>query len=698
MSLSDLQLKTGYRKGLDNIAAEFYMPCMAQAALYDRAVGFFNSAIYVISWPTLREFVARGSKMRLVCSPVLAPNDVEAVSEGYSARMEGTNAARLREQIQSMLASPYLYKPTKVLASLVALGVIEFRVAFMERVPGHERIFHEKLGLFHDGAGNTVVFKGSMNESWAGLSADGNLESVDVFVSWEHARESQRVGQERTYFEELWKSEFNGVTVRPFPEIAREELINAADIKNWPDLVDDICREMEVAKRFTDLSGSAKRTLRPHQSYALQEWEKRGRRGIFEHATGSGKTFTALCAIREAFKNQEIALILVPSELLLEQWREEISTTLADQQPQLLLCGGGHSRWRNESLLGPWSRTGARSRIILATMQTAASEEFRAMIRQGKHLFMVADEVHRLGSVEHLKLLDLETGPRLGLSATPRRAGDPSGTRAIFEYFHDVVPPPFTLKDAIESNALTPYLYYVHPVELSPDEQDAWHELTQRIKQFAARSAKKPLETHNEHLKRLLIERARILKGARLKIALSLAVIRQYYERGQRWIVYCDNLDQLQQILVELRSGGIDASEYHSTMSGDRAQTLRLFGHHGGILVSIRCLDEGVDIPSVSHALILASSRNPREFIQRRGRVLRKAEGKSVAFIHDAVVVPLAISDEDPSIDLLAGEMTRAIEFGRNALNPSSITDLERIALRFGLDYDELAGSGYEED
>ena len=135
-------------------------------------------------------------------------------------------------------------------------------------------------------------------------------------------------------------------------------------------------------------------------------------------------------------KTRKSHLILVPSELLLEQWREEISTTLADQQPQLLLCGGGHLRWRNESLLGPWSRTGTRPRIILATMQTAASDEFRAMIRQGKHLFMVADEVHRLGSVEHLKLLDLETGPRLGLSATPRRAGDPSGTRAIFEYFN----------------------------------------------------------------------------------------------------------------------------------------------------------------------------------------------------------------------------------------------------------------------
>ena len=161
---------------------------------------------------------------------------------------------------------------------------------------------------------------------------------------------------------------------------------------------------------------------------------------------------------------------------------------------------------------------------------------------------------------------------------------------------------------------------------------------------------------------------------------------------------YCDNLEQLQKVIAELRSGEIEVSEYHSAMTGDRVQTLRFFDHRGGVLVSIRCLDEGVDIPSVSHALILASSRNPREFIQRRGRVLRRAEGKSVAFVHDAKVVPLTTSDEDPSVDLLAGEMTRAIEFGRNALNPSSITDLERIALRFGLDYEQLTVSGYEED
>jgi superfamily II DNA or RNA helicase len=698
MSLADLQLKTGYRKGLDDIAVDFYMPCMSQAASYDRAVGFFNSAIYVISWPTLRAFVARGARMRLICSPVLTPNDVEAIGEGYSERSESANAIGLQEKIQTMLATPYLNKPTKVLASLIALGVIEIRIAFMRKVPAHERIFHEKLGLFRDDRSNTVVFKGSMNETWAGLSADGNLESIDVFVSWEHAREAQRVEQENAHFGDLWKNEFAGVVVRPFPEIAREELISAADMKNWPDLVDEICREIEAAQRFSDSPSEPGRRLRPHQSYALQEWEKLGRRGILEHATGSGKTFTALCAVRESLKRQEVALILVPSELLLEQWREEISRTLADQQPQVLLCGAGHVRWRDDSLLGAWSRSGTRPHIILSTMQTAASEDFRQTIRPGPHLFVVADEVHRLGSTEHLKILSLDSGPRLGLSATPRRAGDPVGTHAIFDYFQGVIPPPFTLKDAIESNSLTPYLYYVHPVELSDEEQSAWHSLTLRIKQDAARNANKPEDRASDYRKRLLIERARILKGAARKVPLSLEVIRERYENGQRWIVYCDNLDQLQRVLAGLRSSGINAGEYHSAMSGDRSQTLRLFDHHGGILVSIRCLDEGVDIPSVSHALILASSRNPREFIQRRGRVLRKAEGKGVAFIHDAIVVPLMTSNEDSAVDLLAGEMTRAIEFGRNALNPSSVTELERVALRFNIDFQELAVSGYEED
>ena len=303
--LASLPLKTDYRKGRDDIAQDFYLPCMRVAERYDRAVGFFNSAIYVIAWPSLKDFVARKGKMRLICSPVLPAGDIEAIENGYSERFEQENSAKLRDDIRYMLTTPYLYKPAAVLATLIALEVVDIRIAFMKKIPRHERLFHDKLGLFHDGFGNTLAFKGSMNETWAGLSADGNLESVDVFLSWEHAREANRVKENEIYFDALWenKYEHEGVTVKKFPEIARSELVSAADAKRWPELVDEICREIEAAEKFEVRQAPGARILRPHQSAALQSWEGQGRRGILEHATGSGKTFTAICAMRECSRS-----------------------------------------------------------------------------------------------------------------------------------------------------------------------------------------------------------------------------------------------------------------------------------------------------------------------------------------------------------------------------------------------------------
>jgi superfamily II DNA or RNA helicase len=708
--LADLPLKTDYRKGRDDIAGDFYMPCMRQAVRYDRAVGFFNSAIYVIAWPSLRDFVARGAKIRLICSPVLPPGDIQAIETGYSERFAQENAEKLRDDIRYMLATPYLYKPTAVLASLVALSVVDVRIAFMKKTLRHERLFHDKLGLFRDNFENTVAFKGSMNETWAGLAADGNLESVDVFLSWEHDREANRVREHEDYFDDLWENrcEHEGVRVKQFPEIAHSELVSAADAKRWPELVDEICREIEAAGRFEAQqragTGGGK-TLRPHQSGALQAWDQQGRRGIFEHATGSGKTFTAICAIRDALHRGEVPIVLVPSELLLEQWHRELTDNLSDIDPRVLRCGAGYTKWRNDRLIGPWTRPGSdRPRIVLSTMQTAAMPEFRTALRPGVHLFMVADEVHRTGSTNHLQLLLLDTGPRLGLSATPRRAGDPVGTAQILNYFNGIVPPPFTLKDAIESGALTPYFYHIHTVPLTEAEQHKWDETTKRIARISAQNAstKDSTTDFDFQIKRLLIDRGRILKQAERKTAAAGAIAAERYQRGERWIVYCDDRPKLEAVQAELARRGLDSIAYHSAMAGDKERTIRLFEANGGIVVSIRCLDEGVDIPSVTHALILASSRNPREYIQRRGRVLRRAEGKAVAHIHDVLVVPAMVSEleegEDPRLNILAGEITRSLEFGKSALNPAAITDLERIALRFTKDYKTLLGAGYEDD
>jgi superfamily II DNA or RNA helicase len=708
--LVSLALKTSYLKGQDDIAQDFYLPCMRVSERYDRAVGFFNSAIYVIAWPSLKDFVTRKGKMRLICSPVLPPADIDAMANGYSERYEQDNEQKLRDEIRYMLGTPYLFKPSTVLATLIALEVVDVRIAFMNKVGPHNRLFHDKLGLFHDDSGNTLTFTGSMNETWSGLSADGNLESVSVFLSWEHAREAQRVKEHEDYFEALWGNKWaaQGVVVRPFPEVARSELVKAADLQNWSEIVDEICRGMEAAERFEEQQAGkpSGKQLRPHQLSALETWEAQGRRGILEHATGSGKTFTAICAMREAFKRNEVPLVLVPSELLFGQWHRELLENLQDLKPDILKCGAGNTAWRDKDLIGPWTRSVAGTpRLVLATMQTAAMDEFRQSIRQGPHLFLIADEVHRLGSPNNLQLFSLDTGARLGLSATPRRAGDPEGTQRILDYFGGIVPPPFTLRDAIKSRALTPYFYHVHQVTLTSGEQEQWDQVTKRIKRLAAQAAGKDKAVDaatDFQIKKLLIDRGRILKQADGKAGKAAEILSASYRRGDRWIVYCDDLSQLAAVRTALERAGLDSMEYHSAMAGDKEQTIRLFEVNGGIVVSIRCLDEGVDIPSVSHALILASSKNPREYIQRRGRVLRPAEGKSEAHIHDVLVLPrLAALQEDgdnPRLNIIGGEISRSVEFGSSALNPSAITDLERIALQFTKDYKTLINAGYEDE
>lgn len=419
-----------------------------------------------------------------------------------------------------------------------------------------------------------------------------------------------------------------------------------------------------------------------------------------EHATGSGKTFTALCAIRDSLGRKEIPIILVPSDLLLIQWYKELRQTFRDLDIHILLCGGSNNRWKN-GLLRPWTKPGNKLRIVVAMMQTASRGDFLQSIYQGEHLFMVVDELHRIGSVQNRRIMELNSGPRLGLSATPRRAGDPEGTNAIFDYFGNIIPPPFTLQDAIKANALTPYMYYVHRVSLNPDEQIQWDKVTTTIQQLFARNESKDTKDPaiNSRIKQLLIQRAKIIKSAENKVDLARNVVVQNYSRGQRWIVYCDDRWQLQKVLNELRNNNIDALEYHSAMTGNREQTLSYFEINGGVLVSIKCLDEGVDIPSVSHALILASSKNPREFIQRRGRVLRKVDGKSLAFIHDVITTPNIIEQKDPmNTSVLRGEIARSIEFGQGAENPSAIYELKRILLDLDIDYNKFLDEGFEEE
>ena len=708
MALTDYNFKSSYNKIDHDIATDFYLPCMSNAIQYDRITGYFGSAVYILAWDALKGFVNRGGKIRLLCSPFISDEDAKALSEGNQAKSDVVIQRALVEELEQMLASPVLEKPARLLACLISNGTITIKLAIPNDNdhPAIRQLFHDKVGIFSDEKGSKVGFRGSLNETYSGLSNSGNIESVDVFQNWDGGKEAERATEVEYYFERVWAGLTDTTLLYELPQPVKQRLREISSDLIWEDLLSDIKAEVKKGNRWVPATKSGKaKELRPHQFAALEAWVANGRKGIFEHATGSGKTFTAICAIRDALRRGKAVVVLVPSIGLLEQWKIELNKAITDIEVDYLICGGKNSVWRKQGLLSAWTAPGTnRKTITICTMDTASGNVFMSGITQGEHLLVVADEVHRIGSQRRSRFLKVFAGERLGLSATPIRYGDPEGTAAIMDYFGGVVKPVYSLRDAIHDGVLTRYFYYPMEMHLSPAEQEDWNNITKQINKLYARlmagnSGSEVNCMSDYRMRNLMLRRARIVKNADQKIALAGEIILQNYQKGQRWIVYCDNQVQLGAVLTLLLRQGIDAYEYHSEMQGDRNETLDYFSSFGGVLVSIRCLDEGIDIPSTTHALILASSKNPREFIQRRGRILRKADGKNFAYLYDVVVTPNGeMKDDTHTTSIIESELSRAIQFGEWAENPSCIAELKNIAIDFGVDITASSQEGVEDN
>lgn len=683
LDLLDLDIE--YRSGDDNLITDFYRPCLSMSVQYDRASGYFRSSIVQAVGESFLDFAQRGGRFRLICSPDLTEGEVREFREGYRSREDLLDAS-MEKEIDALLAEPAYSLQTSLFATMIAKQQMDVRIAFR---PDDVGIYHEKLGIFTDSAHEVVSFKGSANETWNGWHKNGNHESFDVFRSWTNVAERQRTSRHVAYFERLWKGDVQGLEIVPFPQVALERLLRIA---------------RSDYEGLTLKPTAHTRSLLDHQRTGIESWEANHRHGILEHATGSGKTFTALTVIARHVRRGEPCLVLVPSKLLLFQWIDEIQKEIPDAI--ILPCGAGKNNWKNpgrlESFLSPKMDLGQR--IVVATMPTAASDEFLRRCKSSPTLLVVADEVHRTGSEENRRLYSINAGARLGLSATPERFGDPDGTAAMLEYFGKILAPRFTLHDAIKAKRLVPYEYHAHRVSLSELESEEWEKISKTInREFAILGGpeNKGASQFSDALKMLLIKRARIAKNAAKKVDLAVQIIRERFVRGQFWLIYCDNQNQLNKVKSALFTLGFPVNEYHSAMGGDPEQTLKWFSKFGGILVSIRCLDEGIDIPQISHALILASSQNPREYIQRRGRVLRvpsNALTKTMAVIHDALVVPSWLGDEPAQTSLVKSELSRAIEFAKGAINRGAVTTLIQYAIEVGIDPDEVFSVGIEEE
>lgn len=681
--------EVSYASETASILDEFYNPYLGRATAYDRIAGFFSSAIYLLTWPAMKQFILENAgTVRMICSPKLQQQDVDAIREGERSIKEGEDlTGDLRELLENESSRPVV----RLLAALVANKRLHLKVARWS--PDADRhdlaMFHDKVGILRDAEGNALAFRGSINETFLALSPSGNAESISVYPSWLDGRDARRVEDATKRFEKLFQNEAGGIEVTDLPEDVVSDLVQLGQEISLEDAFREAAR---LQSEMTDDTDSI--SLRSHQKRALEEWKKNDFRGILEHATGGGKTITGVEAAKLARSEGLVPVILVPSKELLYRWGKEVESLGRAE-----LCGDGNDAWsqggRLEYML---LMEEGEIRPIIAILDTAASLKFRRTLGRLSHrVCLIVDEVHRIGSPRNRQILEGNTAPwRLGLSATPQRFGDPEGTAVLLEFFGGVIDT-YTLKDGIDDGWLCPYYYDPRVVRLSEEEQRAWDELSARISRAYA-TAESPDEVA-EWVETLIHKRARIAKSAKQKTPEIVRVVGNQYVEGQRWLIYCADRRQMGEVVEHLKRAGYEATEYHSAMQGDRRMTLRRFEENGGILVAINCLDEGVDIPDASHAVIAASSRNPRQFIQRRGRVLRTSPGKTAATIIDILVVPRTVPvDRTPT--LVLGEIARATRFAKDALNSyEARRTLLEVLQEFDLEAaDNLVQEGYEAD
>ena len=676
-------MATCYRGVNGTLLVEFYLPQIARAKHYRRAVGFFSSSIFEIAWDEFVRFFVAGGRFELVCSHRFQPDDLDALIEAIGEpsriptidRLEPQRTIRNRRKV--LLQSAFLS------------GQLAIKVA-RPRVRTGREVYHEKLGQVTGTADSSICFEGSANESRGAYVS--NFERVVT-----HELDSLAGREIAAQLRKLWNDDTPGLEVRSFLEALRSNWIVVGDELRWPSvqtseitMPDEPSYQNRTAIRREVLLTPSDVKLRQYQSEAVNAWYDAGGRGILEMATGTGKTLTALSIASRLYRDAGgplVVIIVAPLLHLVDQWIDVARSF--GLKP--IRCAGAVRGWSSAAQDAVYSTNSALEPLasLVVTLATFAGIEFQQLLTTlNVRTLLIVDEVHNAGSQEFSSVLPSKVSLRLGLSATPDRHGDESGTKRLKDYFGEVVYR-FGIAEALAyvPPVLTPYLYQPVLVELEPDEVDEYLDLTRAIVRLVGSSDEIgdwPLAA-----KLLLLKRARLIAGCRGKLAALRAAMSPFI--GDKYsLVYCgdssvvlprsDDVDSdidtseevVRQIDAVTRLLGLElgmrVARYTAETPPLERRRLERDFLDGSLqaLVAIRCLDEG-------RAFILASSTNPRQFIQRRGRVLRRAPGKERAEIFDFVVLPPLHGVDSASMESIKGlfrkEVSRVVEFAQTATN-----------------------------
>lgn len=730
MSFQELDIKKEYRSLLDSVAKDFYIPLLSQAVKYQRAVGFFSSSCLVEISKGISELAKNGGKIQLVASPYLSDEDVEAIKSGYAMRDQVVKEAIRREMTEGK--TPFEKARLNLLANLISDGVLDIKIAFTED-SDRMGMYHEKMGIITDAKGNRVAFAGSMNESATAMTL--NYEAIDVFCSWKG--EEDRVIAKENAFTSIWNDTEPNIKIIDFPEL-KQEIIEKykrsvpdfeIDKKEYAPDIDmvlhtDLGIRTQYGPKFPEWF-----KLHDYQNEAITEWQKRNYRGIFDMATGTGKTYTGLGALTILSKNIDYklaAIIVCPYQHLVEQWVEDILKFNID--PIIGYSDSSQKDWpkrlkdaiRDQKL----KVRGKEFFCFICTNATFSSDYVQTQLAKIKSdILLMVDEAHNFGAPYLSCLLYDNYKYRLALSATLDRHNDEEGTTKLYDFFGEKCIE-YTLDRAIEEKKLTKYKYYPIVVTLTEEELEAYDNLSYEIGKciMKGENGKMKLSSRGE---KLALKRSRIVAGAKNKLTMLEKVI-QPYIHDKHILVYCGATKGLEQnqdrsdvdsedvrqidAVTDLLGNklGMEVSQFTSKESVEEREVLKREFSAGDTLkalIAIKCLDEGVNIPKIKTAFILASTTNPKEYIQRRGRVLRLAEGKEYAEIYDFVTLPydtesvtsLTEIQVKRNSTLVKNELRRVEEFSRIAVNMvESASLVDEIKDAYGIQ--ELNWNNEEED
>jgi superfamily II DNA or RNA helicase len=690
MAFTELMVPRTLDTSEHNLVGDFFSPMLRHSVRYDRAVGYFSSGWLRTNAQGMVAFASNGGHARWITSPILSDTDWNYLQKGEEARNDEILREALRHNINDLETS-LEHDTLSALAWMVADGIIDFRLALP-----HSKLeqgdFHDKFGIFEDGDGNQVSFNGSYNDSIQGLR---NYESLKVFSSWDAT--SSFVDDDAGRFQRLWENEDPFVRIYLLPEAAQRRILELrTHDRPYP--------EPDEVRYPTNLSPGAVREpgieLWDHQREAIEAWVENGCVGILNMATGSGKTVTALIAA-ETRPDLQLLVVAVPTKNLVEQWDEELRAITGLPEP--ILVYESSARWQDRvfrKLRAGHRQAWPRALVLIGTVDSLSGDRFQSVLSDAgvpEHAMLIVDEVHNVGAPTYQRILGSTYSMRLGLSATPERKYDEQGSEAIMEFFDKEVYR-YSMEEALDDGRLSPYDYYVYPARLSESEYEEYLQLTRRL--LAARSDESnqgtTLFTNNKvdgdtrDVEMLLFRRADILKKAAAKTDLVRTILDNHVlDRG---LIYCADKEQLGEVQGILHELDVVHLKYiGETPSEKRRSALdALASGQVPAIVAIDCLDEGVDVPVVDTAIILASSTNERQFIQRRGRVLRKAPGKKKATLIDAVALPPSSAGRDGKW-ILKGELARAKKMAELADNQhEALLRIKDMTKQYGVLLTEL--------